>query len=199
MFRRLGLLGGASQVGGDDVRRVSARLSSELCGLMPTVATPSDDPPAVAGRIFMHRRPGADIRTRRRQGADLDRRLPFSSVAFPRKRFVRPFTSSFCAAPSHAQAKPRPDRYGPARHTCNVSAVTTPCAPFHKPLPRKRGHAADRVKSAATGARRQPFPCVQPTGPKLGQPRTQADGEVVTESNLRLRAAARGTTRMRHQ
>ena len=34
---------------------------------------------------------------------------------------------------------------------------------------------------------------IQPTGPRLGQPRTQADGEVVTESNLRLRAAAHGT------
>jgi hypothetical protein len=42
-------------------------------------------------------------------------------------------------------------------------------------------HAANRVKSAGTGARRQPFPCVQPTGPKLGQPRSQAEGEVVTE------------------
>jgi hypothetical protein len=32
-------------------------------------------------------------------------------------------------------------------------------------------------------------------GPKPGQPRTRAGGKVVAESNLRLRAAARGTTR----
>jgi hypothetical protein len=80
--------------------------------------------------------------TGRQPRSSTDRRLPCSSVAFPRKRFVHPFTSGLCGRPPGRQAGRRPDRYDPVHHICNVSAETA-CAPFHKPFPRKRpAHAA---------------------------------------------------------
>jgi len=199
MFRRLGLLGGASQVGGNDVRRV--RLGYQ--------ANSAVSCRPLQLQLMIHpqwRAVYLCIAAQEQTSAHAAGTAPTSivvSLSVP-WRFRG---SALCGLSQAVSARRPPMR----RRNLARIAMAPPATPVTSPqllrlvrrfTNRFRGnaaHAADRVKSAATGARRQPFPCAQPTGPKLGQPRTQADGEVVTESNLRRRAAARGTTRMRHQ